>query len=648
MNIPEPASVPVASHRAPPPPAADAPGIELNWAAVVRIWWRIGVAAVVAGQSMMFGLAVNLTPPEGAAYWIIHGVLLGAALAVCVLLLPPMVGEAWRAARAHTISVEMLFLITLVGALAASLTATLTRTGAVYYEVVAILLAVYSAGKTLGARSRAKALRAVDDTRERFDRATRPDGTACAVAKLVVGDVVQVVPGGAIGVDGTVRTGHSFVQETAMTGEWRPRLCGPGDSVWAGTHAIDGDLEIEVRVPSGQRRLDAVLATVAAARLAPSALQRQADRLAAAFLPLVVLVATGTFGFWCWRAGWVTGLFNSMAVLLVACPCALGLATPLAVWQGLARLASLGLVARTGDVLDVLARADFVCFDKTGTLTEERIAVTSWRIEREFAAEVEWLRGAVAAVERGLDHPVARALAAEANGAAAEATERRVVPGCGVEAVVAGRAVQVGSARWLGLNSESGDGRIEVVVAGRHAASVAYAEAWREGVAEALAELRDLGVAGEVLSGDASWTAPELHGAPVLAGLSPAEKTARVETLRRAGRVVVFVGDGINDAGAMGAADGAIAMHGGTALAQAAAPAVFLGDDLRFLPAAIRQARGVRAGVAGNLRFAAAYNVLGMAFAATGLLHPVGAALLMLGSSAFVAVRALRGGAGAA
>lgn len=648
MNHSDPASAAEESRPAPPasPAAAAAPGVELDWGVVLSAWWRIGVAAVVAGQSMVFGLAVNLTPPEGQAYWIVHGVLGAAALAVCALLLPPMLGEAWRAARARTVSVEMLFLVTLVGALGASLTATLTRTGAVYYEVVAILLAVYSAGKTLGARSRAKALRAVDDTLERFTRAIRDDGAICAVAELRVGDRVRVGPGGAISVDGLVREGSSFVQETAMTGEWRPRSCGPGDAVWAGTHAIDGELTVEVRAAAGQRRLDAVLLTVAAARLAPSRLQRQADRLAATFLPLVVLVAAGTFAFWCWRAGWVTGLFNSMAVLLVACPCALGLATPLAVWHGLARLVSLGLVARTGDVLDTLARADFVCFDKTGTLTREQIVVMHWRIEPGFGDEAEWLRAAVGAVERGLEHPVARALAAESGGeGVGRSMQRRIVPGCGVEARVDGREVRVGSAQWLKMESGNGDMRIGVEVDGRRAAVVEYAEAWRDGLAEALVELRELGVEGEVLTGDTSWTAAELYGAPVRAALAPAEKTARVEELRRAGRVVVFVGDGINDAAAMSAADGAIAMHGGTALAQATAPAVFLGDDLRFLPAAVRTARQVRASVAGNLRFAAAYNTLGMAFAAAGLLHPVGAALLMLGSSAFVAWRALRGGA---
>ncbi|HLP10034.1 MAG TPA: cation-transporting P-type ATPase, partial [Opitutaceae bacterium] len=287
-----------------------APGIELDSAALLRTWWRIGVAAVVAGQSMVAGLAINLTPPEGAAYWVLHGVLIAAALGVCVLLLPTLVREAWSALRVGRITVEQLFLVTLLGAFAASLAATFTRTGAVYYEVISILLAIYAAGKTLGARSRAKALRAVDETRERYEFAERLDGTRVPVQALALGERVRVRPGGAICVDGVVRAGRSFVQETAMTGEWRPIARGPGDPVLAGTHAIDGELEIEATAAAGARRLDAVLAEVHAARLAPSELQLQADRLATRFLPLVLVVSAGTFAFWTWRAGWIEGVFN--------------------------------------------------------------------------------------------------------------------------------------------------------------------------------------------------------------------------------------------------------------------------------------------------------------------------------------------------
>lgn len=432
-----------------------------------------------------------------------------------------------------------------------------------------------------------------------------------------------------------------------MTGEWRPLARGPGEPVFAGTHAIDGELEIEVTARAGERRLDAVLAEVAAARLAPSTLQRQADRLAAAFLPLVLLVSAATCAFWTWRVGWTTGLFNSMAVLLVACPCALGLATPLAVWHGLARLAELGLVARTGDVIDGLARAEQVFLDKTGTLSTDRLVVAEWRIRPEWTARAAWLRAAVAAAERGMEHPVARALA-DCQGEDApvvSVAEVRLEPGCGVVARVDGYELRIGTPEWTGCETAGGGGRtVGVSVDGAPAALVVLGEQWREGAAAVCGELHLLGLATEILTGDTAEPAGDFAGTTWRGGLRPEEKRARVETLRREGKVTLFIGDGINDAAALGAADVAIAMGGGAALARAAAPAVFLGNDLRFLPAAIREARRVRAGVAGNLRFAAAYNLLGMALAAAGLLHPIAAALLMLGSSAVVSARALRGG----
>lgn len=625
-----------------------APGVETDFATVLRAWWRIGVAAVVAGQSMVLSLGVNATDPEGAAYWMVHGGLIGAALIVCALLLPALVREAWSALCQRRASVEFLFLLTLLGAFAASLTSSLNRVGDVYYEVVSILLAVYSAGKTLGARSRAKALRAVEETRERFDRAERMSGEIVAIAQLRIGEHVRVRPGGAIGVDGIVRAGASFVRETAMTGEWRPGARGPGDPVLAGTFAIDGELEIEVTAAGGQRQLDAVLAAVAEAQLAPSELQRTSDRLTAWFLPLVLLISLATFVFWTARAGWVQGVFNSMAVLLVACPCALGLATPLAVFRGLARFAELGLVARTGDAIDQLARADHVCFDKTGTLSEEELDVRAWRIEPAFAEFESWIRAAVVAAERGLPHPIARAIAASESSAtpspAVRAANVRVVPGCGIIAVVDGRELRVGSLNWIEPSRlvARGDRAIAVGVDGGLAAIVELTERWRTGTAEVFQELRGLGFETEILSGDPGWTEATLHDAAVRAGLSPEAKREHVAALSRNGRRVLFVGDGINDASAMTEASFAIAMGGGASLARAAAPAVFLGRDLSFLPAAIRLARALRQGVASNLRFAAVYNVVGMALAATGLLHPVIAALLMLGSSAFVAVRTLR------
>jgi heavy metal translocating P-type ATPase len=661
------------------------PGLQADQRRLDLGWLRIGLGLLVTGQAMAFSLAVNLTPPAGAAYWILHGGLIASAAGVLVFLGGDLVGSAVDSLRQRRVSIDLLFLVTLAGAFGGSLVATFTRTGSVYYEVVAILIVVHTAGKMLGARSRVAALRAVDQTRERFDtcEVRRPDGARLrrTVRDLAAGDVVLVAPGGPISVDGEIVAGRGYVQETSMTGEWRPVSRGPGDGVLAGTFSVDGSFEI--RPAPGPRRLDGVLAAVAGARLAPSALQRQADRLVAWFLPVVATVSAATFAFWIPRAPWAQALFNAMAVLLVACPCAMGLATPVAVWGGLARLASFGLVARTGDFLDALARCDFVCLDKTGTLSAETLAVRAWRTEPAFAEREAWLRAAVAAAEEGLAHPIAAALGAECNVIrykppqtssgeedgicnvlrykSAVVTERRIEAGLGVVAVVGAgaQAVEVRVGEWaLGRNEATDvaaprpDGKeIFVFIDRAHAATIELAETWREGLNEALAQLRVLGVDMEVLTGDANFRPGRPAGQPgiepglrlaVRAGLTPAEKLARVRELATAGHVVAFLGDGVNDAAAMSAAPASVAMQTGAELARAAAMAVFAGDDLRFLPRAIRVARAARRSVRTNLLFAAGYNAAGMTLAAAGLLHPVVAALLMVGSSAFVSVRALR------
>ncbi|MCX6937489.1 MAG: heavy metal translocating P-type ATPase [Verrucomicrobia bacterium] len=640
--------------------AADAgPGVQEDARVVQRGWLRIGIGLAVAGQAMIFSLAVNLTPAEGAAYWLVHGGLLTSALGVLVFLGRDMVGEAWSALRARRVSIDLLFLVTLLGALAGSLTSTLTGRGAIYYEVVAVLVAVHTLGKMIGARSRAAALRAADAVAEKYETCVvlGSDGgeERRAVASLRGGERVVVVPGGAICVDGVGAEGRAYVEEAAMTGEWRPASRGPGDRVWAGTHARDGRLVIVAG--AGPRRLDGVLRAVAEARLAPSALQAQADRLMGWWLPVVLGVSAATFGGWLLGgASWDRALFNAMAVLLVACPCAMGLATPVAVWGGLARLARLGIVARSGDFLDALARVDQVCFDKTGTLSEERLTVEGWEFSEAWRGREEELKAAVAAVERGMAHPVARAL--ELGGGSLErgagsrelgVTEVGVSAGQGVEALVAGVGrVRVGERAFCGGAAVAGDTKtVWVAVDGAEAARVTLVETWREGLAEALSELRGLGLELEILTGDPQagngWASgPWGDEVAVRAGLTPAEKTSRVAELAAGGRRVLFAGDGVNDAAAMGAASCSLALRGGNELARAAAMAVCAGDDLRRLPEAVRLAREVVAGVHGNLRFAAAYNLAGMALAAAGWLHPVVAALLMVGSSAWVGVRALR------
>ncbi|MFA6287930.1 MAG: heavy metal translocating P-type ATPase [Opitutaceae bacterium] len=630
------------------------PGLQADQRLLDRAWLRIGAGLAVAGQSMVFSLAINVTPAAGAGYWVVHGGLIACAVAVLVFLGGDLVRSAVDALVARRISVDLLFLVTLLGAFTGSLVSSFTHTGSVYYEVVSILVVVHTVGKMLGARSRLAALRAVDRTRQTFDTCRvrlddgqiedRPAKTVSAVDRVVV------APGGAIAVDGEIVSGRGYVQAMSMTGEWRPVPHGPGDRVLAGTFSVDGSFEI--RATPGPRRLDAILAEVEQARIAPSRLQRQADRLMAWFLPLVAGVSVATFFFWLTRVPWDRALFNAMAVLLVACPCALGLATPVAVWGGLARFARFGLVARTGDFIEVLARCDTACLDKTGTLSGESLRVLEWRSTSEWASadHEAWLKAVVNGLEASSHHPVAKALKEVCHLLSDKLVfgEVREEPGLGVvgqvrDAVGAWVEVRVGErALHAGLAPDGGrdDKTIYVTVDGVLAAEITLGETWREGLAETLEELKVLGLSVEVLTGDPHPSAD--LGVPVSGCLMPADKQERVAELVAAGRTVLFAGDGVNDAAAMSVAQASIAMRGGSELARAAAMAVFAGDDLRFLPEAIRVARKVIASVRGNLLFAAGYNILGMALAAAGMLHPVAAALLMVGSSAWVSVRALR------
>ena len=684
------------------------PGLQADQRLVDRGWFRIGAGAAVAAQAMVFSLAINLSAIDGWAYAVVHGILIGSALGALIFIGGDLVRSAWNSVRERRVSIDLLFLVTLSGAFLGSLVSTLTRTGSVYYEVVAILIVVHTAGKMLGARSRVAALRAVDETRNKFELCdvVQRDGSVIRrpVASLAAGTGVRVAPGGAIAVDGEILSGCGYVQETSMTGEWRPVPRGPGDHVLAGTFSVDGSFEITA--VGGTRRLDTILDAIGKARLAPSRLQRQADRLMTWFLPLVVGVSLGTFVWWLTQGTWERALFNAMAVLLVACPCAMGLATPVAVWGGLARLAEIGLVARTGDFLDVLSRVDTLCIDKTGTLSEDALSVKAWRIEPVFREREAWLKTAVAAAEQGVKHPVAVALQATCHALrdplprSLTLRERRIVPGLGVVAEMAVEGdrcviLAIGEAElnkaetshattgnaFIGLGKEKDDGHglrdtatgkeVYVFVDGELAAKVELEERWRAGLTETFEAVCRLGIEVEVLSGDSAAAATLTEqlgktnndlvvcniirykrcsengsagavGLAVLGGLTPAQKQARVEELVGAGRTVLFVGDGLNDAGAMSMAQASIAMRGGDDLARASAMAVFVGDDLRFLPHTIRLARATRRGLRTNLLFAAAYNVVGMVLAAVGLLHPVAAALLMLGSSVFVSVNALR------
>jgi len=651
----------------------------------VAAWWRIGVGALVAVNSMTVDLALNTTESLPADREIAHAVTLAATAITLALLGWPLLRAAVRELARRRITLEAMFVTGIVGAFTASLVAMLSGEGAVYFEVVSILLVVYAVGQQVTGAAQDRALAAA--------RALAPGLAECEVlgedgsvqrlpvAALRAGMRVRVSPGAVIPVDGVVERGEGFVREAEMTGELFAAARTPGDAVWAGTGCIDAQLVVRATADGGERRIDRILEAIERARAEPSSLQRRADRVAAWFLPAVVAVAAATFAGWTLASGWATGLFNAMAVLLIACPCAVGLATPLAAWVAIAALGRRGLLVRGGEAVEGLGSVATVVFDKTGTLTERRARLVALVPAAGGSLDEDALHAMLEAVERRTDHPVATAFHGLAGPAAAavDVADVRLLPGAGVEARVRfgrlrahlrvglpERLFETGEQRtaWAELrrsfDAAASAREIAVLVDGRLAAGALVGEEVRETWPAAFAALRRLGLRTVVMTGDLAARAARLGIADVHAGLAPDDKLRLVRGLQAGERGgdgsskgaasargrqggVAFVGDGVNDAAAMAAAAVSVAVAEGAEVATEIADVTWVGGDLRVIPWAIGECRRAVRTIRTNLAFAFAYNAAGVTLAAAGLLHPVVAALLMTGSSLLVTLRAVSG-----
>ena len=415
-----------------------------------NLWLKLGVALVLAGQGMVFGLGLNTADPApeygSITYLLLHGGLILSSLIVFLLLGPALIGETYRSIRQKRITIDALFLLSISGAFIGSLIASIAGQGSVYYEVVAILLAIYTLSKLISSRSRTKALRAVEQLREEFSWAwvLTDSGERRRVPVSLLSPInsrISVREGEPITVDGRVVAGTGYVRETSMTGEPTPVVRRSGDSVLAGTYSVDGHFTIKPSAILGERKLDTILSTVEGAGAHSSRIQENADRLMRWFLPLVVSLSAATFIIWLALpyVVWWEALFNSMAVLLVACPCAIGLATPIAIWGGLMKLAESGLVSRTGNFIDQLAKTDLIYFDKTGTLSEDCMTLIDFIAAENFEHRRTWLKSMVQVIENELSHPVAKVFQREEfvdEKSDFELSHLDVVAGKGVEAVV--------------------------------------------------------------------------------------------------------------------------------------------------------------------------------------------------------------------
>ncbi|MFD9461200.1 heavy metal translocating P-type ATPase [Streptomyces sp. NPDC060027] len=532
-----------------------------------------------------------------------------------------------------------------------------------YLEVAAGVIAFILLGRFLEARSKRRAgaaLRALMELGAK-DVAVLRDGreVRVPVERLAVGDRFVVRPGEKVATDGTVVEGASAVDASLLTGESVPVDVTVGDTVTGATVNAGGRLVVEATRIGADTQLARMARLVEDAQNGKAEVQRLADRISGVFVPVVLLVAIGTFGAWIAVTGDTVAAFTAaVAVLIIACPCALGLATPTALLVGTGRGAQLGILIKGPEVLESTRRVDTVVLDKTGTVTTGRMSLHEVYVA-DGTAEQDVLRLA-GALEHASEHPIARAIAAGAQervGALPVPERFENVPGRGVRGRVDGHDVTVGrfpdelpKALAGAKSAAETEGRTAVVVArdGVAVGILTVADTIKETSAEAVRELRALGLTPVLLTGDnravaeAVARAVGIGSAEVLAEVLPEDKVAVVRRLQGEGRTVAMVGDGVNDAAALATADLGLAMGTGTDAAIEASDVTLVRGDLRVAADAIRLARSTLSTIKGNLVWAFGYNVAALPLAAAGLLNPMIAGAAMAFSSVFVVTNSLR------
>ncbi|KAA6217763.1 heavy metal translocating P-type ATPase [Streptomyces filamentosus] len=532
---------------------------------------------------------------------------------------------------------------------------------AIYLEVAAGVVAFILLGRHLEARAKRKAgsaLRALMELGAK-DVTVLRDGREARVPVdgLRTGELFVVRPGEKVATDGTVEEGSSAVDASLLTGESLPVDVVPGDPVTGGCVNVSGRLVVRAGPVGADTRLARMTKLVEDAQSGKAEVQRLADRVSAVFVPVVLLIALATLGFWLGTGAGATAAFTAaVAVLIIACPCALGLATPTALLVGTGRGAQLGILIKGPEVLESTRRVDTVVLDKTGTVTTGRMALTG--VHPAAGTDEETLLRLAGGLEHASEHPVARAVAAgaaERLGVPADALPVpktfENVPGLGVRGSVDGRLVLAGRAALLAAEevpvpAGAEPGAVLVAWDGVARGSLTVADAVKDTSAEAVARLRGLGLRPVLLTGDhravAEAVAAEVGIDEVIAEVLPEEKAGVVRRLQAEGRTVAMVGDGVNDAAALATADLGLALGTGTDAAIEASDLTLVRGDLRVAADAIRLSRRTLGTIKGNLAWAFGYNAAALPLAAAGLLNPMIAGLTMAFSSVFVVTNSLQ------
>jgi Cu+-exporting ATPase len=628
--------------------------------------------SLVAAPLALGALLISLLAPETqAAGWSV------LVLAVVVEIAGgwPFLRNAARQIRHGATSMDTLIAVGTIAAVAVNAVEVIALGGRhihlgsgsgafasrLHFAMAPVIVALLATGRAIEASTRRRASRAMHSLlalRPPTARVVRDVmdemGELVAPESIPVGAYVRVRPNESIPLDGTVVSGWSAVDESMLTGEPLPVDRGPESQVIGGTRNGEGALVVRVEALAAESVLARLQRLVEEAQRDKAPLQRVADRISTVFVPTVLLGALSTFLIWWFLVGdFGKAILSGVAVLLVACPCAMGLAAPMAMMVGCGRASALGIFVRSGDTLERLARVDTVVFDKTGTLTERSAVVSD--VVGDGLSPGEVIRLA-AAVEAESEHPIARAIIVAAGPSTVRATNIRVIPGVGVTGVVEGQAVTVSRLERSRLprtlldqvsdHYRSGETLVSVARAEQIIGVMALTTPLRTEARPSVHHLQEMGLQTAILSGDSQpavqAVATELGIGEVQSALSPAGKVDALGALRIAHRRVLMVGDGVNDAPALAAADVGCAIGSGSQAALANSEVALLGNDLYGVPAAINVARSTYAVVLQNFGWAMGYNIAALPLAAAGLIDPLVAAVAMGLSSLLVVANSLR------
>ncbi|MBI5647392.1 MAG: copper-translocating P-type ATPase [Ignavibacteriae bacterium] len=635
-------------------------------------------SAVLTVPIMLLGMASMLSGYEAWSPFSLRTTnLILLALTAPVMLVPGrrFFVAAWKAARHKVADMNTLvavgtgaaFVYSAAAALAPEAFGAAHHAPHVYFDTSATIITLILLGKRLEARAKRKAsdaIRALLRLQPDTARLLRGDiEEDVPLAAIRVGDMVRVRPGERIPVDGTVLRGSGYADESMLTGESAPVEKGTGDTLTGGTILMSGSLVCTATAIGSSTVLARIVAMVEQAQGSKAPVQQYVDRIAAVFVPVVIVLAALTFVLWLGVGGIGVSdaLLRCVAVLIIACPCALGLATPAAVMVASGVGARLGVLVRDAASLEQLHAVRVVAFDKTGTITEGRPAVV--RIDALGGFEQDDILARGAALERLSEHPLADAVvrhAREAGIVPSDPDSFQSYPGLGVAGTINGMPVLAGNLSLLREFSVSAGGAaslvdehtgagwtcIVIAIDGVTAGVISVADHVKDGAAGALAALRELGIETVMLTGDtenaARHIAAETGVSRVIAGVLPEQKAGHIAALQGGGTIVAMAGDGVNDAPALAQADVGIAMGTGSDIAMDAAGLTLAGGDLRALVRAVRLSAKMRVTIRQNLFWAFVYNVTGIPLAAFGLLDPMIAAAAMALSSVSVLGNALR------